>query len=219
MKLLLKTAIAGGALAMACAAHAGILYSQAYDGTGNLYSSQNDISGGNGLFAQVWDDFQLSSDSNVNGVAWTGGYFNGSPAPISQFFLGLYADAGGTPGALMAYGNFGGNGGESCGAGPIPCTYSVSFADYTMSAGTYWVSVVPDIGFPPQWGWATSATGTGNAYQCFLGTCNTIGGANMAFDIMGAPVPEPETWALMLLGLGGVGVASRSRRRVESRAA
>jgi len=213
MNLLLKSVIAGGALAMACATHAAILFSQPYDGLGNLYASQNDTnSGGYGQFAQVWDDFTLSSASNLNGVAWTGGYYNpASPAAISQFFLGIYADAAGTPGALMAFGNFAGNAGENCGGGAI-CTYSVSFGNYLVGAGTYWVSLVPDIGYPPQWGWATSATGTNNAVQAFFGTTTSIG-ANMAFDIMGAPVPEPETYALMLAGLGGLALAARRRKQ------
>jgi len=211
MNLLLKTVIAGGALAMACATHASILYSQPYDGTAHLYASQNDTTGGQGQFAQVWDDFQLSSASNVNGVAWTGGYFNGANASINSFFLGIYADAAGTPGALMAAGTFPGNAGEACVSNI--CTYSVSFGDYAMSAGTYWVSVVPDIGFPPQWGWATSATGTNNANQCFFAACSSIG-VNMAFDVMGAPaVPEPETYALMLAGLGALALVARRRRQ------
>jgi hypothetical protein len=75
------------------------------------------------------------------------------------------------------------------------------------------------MGFPPQWGWATSATGTNNAYQCFFGSCGTIGGGgpsgvNMAFDVMGtAAVPEPETYALMLAGLGGLALAMRRRKQ------
>lgn len=214
MNAFLKTAIAGSALAMACAANADVVFSQPYDGLGNLFSSQDDpIEYGN--FATVWDDFQLSATTNVNGVAWTGGYFNPpEPAAISSFFLGIYADAGGTPGGLLASGSFPGNAGESCGSGAI-CTYSLNFSDYQMNAGTYWVSVVPTIGFPPQWGWATSAVGTNNAYQCFLGDCGSAG-VNMAFDVMGTPaVPEPETWALMLAGLGGLAVAARSRRRSE----
>jgi hypothetical protein len=218
MNILLKTAIAGGALALACGANADVVFSQPYDGLGTLFASQNDpIEYGN--FATTWDDFQLSGTTNVNGVAWTGGYFNPpTPAAITQFFLGIYADSGGTPGALLASGYFSGNASENCFASPV-CSYSVSFGDYQLNAGTYWLSIVPDLAFPPQWGWATSAVGTNNAYQCFLGTCGSTG-ANMAFDVLGTPaVPEPQTWALMLLGLGGVGVFARSRRKAESSAA
>jgi hypothetical protein len=35
---------------------------------------------------------------------------------------------------------------------------------------------------------------------------------NMTFSLTGATVPEPATWALMILGLGGVGAVTRRRR-------
>jgi hypothetical protein len=211
----LKTALAGGALALACTANAGVVFSQPYDGLGNLFSSQNDpIEYGN--FATTWDDFELSAATDLTGIAWTGGYFNpGGPASISSFLLTLYSDGGGQPGGFVtsvssSLAN------ESC-AGDI-CTYSMAF-NFAAAAGTYWLSIVPDLAFPPQWGWATSAVGSNNAYQCFLGECGSIG-VNMAFDVLGTPaVPEPQTWALMLLGLAGVGAFARSRREAESSAA
>ena len=208
---MMKTAVATGALALACAANAGVVFSQPYDGLGTLLASQNDpIEYGN--FATVWDDFELSATTNVNGIAWTGGYFNGDPAPVSSFLLAFYSDNGGVPGAL--FGSVSSSlANESCGGGTV-CSYSMTFGDFQMNAGTYWLAVVPTIAFPPQWGWATSAVGTGNAYQCFLGTCGTVDGTNMAFDVMVTPaVAEPETWALMLAGLGGLAVAARSRRK------
>ncbi|WP_309606046.1 PEPxxWA-CTERM sorting domain-containing protein [Phenylobacterium sp.] len=49
------------------------------------------------------------------------------------------------------------------------------------------------------------------------------GSPGIDFYLVGAPVtggvPEPTTWALMLLGFGGVGAALRSRRRVAASAA
>ena len=36
--------------------------------------------------------------------------------------------------------------------------YWLDLPDIVVQPGTYWVSVVPDLAFPPQWGW-TSGTG------------------------------------------------------------
>ncbi len=218
-----KTAIiAAGLVAFAGAANAGVLYTQAYDGSANLYASQNDTtSGGFGNFATTYDDFTLSQTSNLNGVDFVGGYFNpGSPGNITAFTLTFYNDAAGIPGGAIATGVFSGNGAESNIAGDIN-SYSLAFLNFQVGPGTYWVSVVPDQAFPPQWGTATSGTGTGNAYQCFFGSCGTIGGVNMAFSILGDPagVPEPASWALMMVGFGGIGSLLRARRRQQAVAA
>ena len=204
--------IAAGALAMAGAANASVLWSQGYDGSGTLYASQNDTANF-GNFATVYDDFTLSQTANLNQIDVTGGYFNpGPPGNIADFTLTIYADAGGIPGGAIASGVFGPN--ETLLSGNID-TYAFAFSPYQLGAGTYWVSLVPDMPFPPQWGWATSGAGTGNAYQCFFGTCGQIGGTNMAFDVLGTTVgvPEPATWGLMLVGFGGLGAALRSKRR------
>lgn len=49
----------------------------------------------------------------------------------------------------------------------------------------------------------------------------TPGSATVAgrFQLLAAPVPEPETWALLILGFGGVGAAMRARPRVVRRSA
>jgi hypothetical protein len=66
----------GGMLAYAGAANAGTLYSQPWDGGSNLFASQNDTPSGIGNFATAYDNFTLSSTSDVEDVEWTGGYFN-----------------------------------------------------------------------------------------------------------------------------------------------
>jgi hypothetical protein len=38
------------------------------------------------------------------------------------------------------------------------------------------------------------------------------GAFNMSFSLMGAAVPEPATWGLMLMGIGGLGAIARRRR-------
>lgn len=57
-------------------------------------------------------------------------------------------------------------------------------------------------------------------YRGFAGV--TDGGATInqiEYEALAAAVPEPETWALMIAGFGGVGLAMRRRRRQASAAA
>ena len=210
----LQAMVFAGLLACAGSANAATLFSQPYDGGSNLIASQNDTSGGQGNFATTYDHFTLSVHSDVEDVEWTGGYFNPpNQGQITAWTVNFYANNAGAPGGVLSSQYFTNNGGEtfltvSGGGFPI-YTYSETFASIDMAAGTYFVSVEPDLGFPPQWGWATGTGGDGGAYQTFFGTTSPIG-VSMAFDITGTTVltvPEPSTWAMMMLGFAGLGFA------------
>ena len=54
---------------------------------------------------------------------------------------------------------------------------------------------------------------TANTWYTFRYTANMQTGGNISGVANFYPVPEPGTWALMLLGFGGIGVAMRRRRR------
>jgi hypothetical protein len=90
--------------------------------------------------------------------------------------------------------------------------YELDFSSHDFAAGTYWASVVPDLGFPPQWGWATASGGNANGYQCFFGSCAPTG-VGFALGIDGTAVsPEPGT--LIMLGTGILGLAGSLRRKL-----
>ena len=84
-----------GLLACAGSANATVLYTQPWDGTSNLYASQNDTGGsGYGNFATVYDSFTLSSRSDVEDLHWTGGYFSRSTPPtVTAWTVNFYANA------------------------------------------------------------------------------------------------------------------------------
>src|SRR5262249_32145995 len=99
-------------------------------------------------------------------------------------------------------------------------------APLSLAAGTYWISIVPDTDFPPQWGWRRAAwAGDGsikdfNVPGVLVGrTRNDVAGnplSDLAFTIVGPPtgaIPEPATVVLWsLFGVLTGGYAWRRRR-------
>jgi hypothetical protein len=80
----------------------------------------------------------------------------------------------------------------------------------------YWLSLYPDLGFPPQWGWSSGTGGDGFSYQDFFGARSQLN-VDMAFDVGGGcawsgfdcVVPEPGTLLLLAIGIPGVGLKVR----------
>jgi hypothetical protein len=204
--------LSGGALS------AGILYNQPFDGTGNALSSQND-SNGFGLFAEVYDNFTLAGNSSINEVLWTGEYYYpATQGPITSWDVMFYSDNAGQPDSLLYSFNINTTGGEAFlgnYSGFPAYTYDVSLTTpFPAAAGTtYWLSVVPTLGFPPQWGWSTGTGGDGISYQDFLGTRSELL-YDMAFTLegSGSSVPEPVSMTLVGGGLILLGFAARRRR-------
>lgn len=217
-----RIALLVGVLALAASAWAAppcdgfpnIFYCQAFDGTGNAYSSQNDTNS-LGNFATVYDNFTLTATWDVESVHWVGEYFNPpNQGPITAWTLTFYANNAGQPGNPIASGVFPGNGNETfLGTfGGFPTyMYSLEFGSFDMGPGTYWLSVVPDLGFPPQWGWSSGIGGDGISYQDFFGTRSQLA-VDMAFALDGRPVPEPGI--IFMLGAGALGTLGVIRRRL-----
>jgi hypothetical protein len=167
--------------------------------------------------------------STVNGIEWWGFYSNpaneGSGAQDS-FTLSFYAGTGTLPGALLGSFVLGSGNRVATGVNPYgyyhQYFYSASFADYDLTGGPYFVSIVDSNPTASDWAWqqvgslggvggATRSTGTGN--------WSANAGANMAFRLTytetvanPSPVPEPETYALMLAGLGLLAAVARRRK-------
>jgi len=212
-KALLLAAILG--LVLSVPAFADTLFNQSVDQTGAVTASQNDT-GGFGNFASTYDDFSVAGGNyTINQVQWAGGYFNpAQQGTITGWTINIYFDNGGQPGAQQYSTHIAGTGNETFLGnynGTPSFSYDVSGLNFAELGGvTYWLSVVPDLAFPPQWGWETSADGNGLSYQDFLGSRSQLG-SDAAFTLSGA-VPEPGT--LIMMGTGVLGLAGAIRRKL-----
>ena len=127
------------------------------------------------------------------GGGFTGGFIPGLPA--SNGLVGQAHSASGGGAAAGSRGSIGGGGnGGSCGA---PSTPPFPF----------------DIAFGPGF------TGGLGGYSFFDNSLEFVssGGENLGSGLVIISVPEPSTWALMLIGFGGLGFAAFRRARAEPR--
>ncbi len=212
---LLAFALLAGLAASNGASASVLLYSQPFNGdVSGFYASQNDPIQ-YGPFARVYDNFKLGTPAEITEVSWVGAFFNGTPLPITSFEVGFYDDIAGQPGSLLKTETFLGQAGQTDN-GDGTNSYSVTLVSPFLagSGTTYWVSVVPTLDFPPQWGWAYSDVGDAIGFQDFLGD-RFERETDFAFELRGTAVPEPSSWALAALGLSSI-LAARYRQRRNS---
>jgi len=191
-------------------ASATVLYDQPWDGgTNGSYASQNDTNE-YGNFATAFDDFNLSNSATITNIAWTGGYFNPpSQGTITGFTLQIYSDNDGLPGNSLYSVSVPGTANETfldSNNGYPYFSYNASVNFAATGGAEYWLSVVPNLGFPPQWGWATGTGGNQNAQQVFFGSLNPLD-FDLAFTLSGSvsATPLPSTWTMLIAGIVGLG--------------
>lgn len=208
-KLIGLAAGAAIAAAVASSASAGIVYQStpALNGGGSYWCSSCD-SLGLGSF-QTLDPFTLGSSANITGVnvvTYNGQGYNG----LVPFTVGVYSsDNPSSPifsqavtTTLVSSGvDVNGNG------------YDVVHADLSglslKNGQQYWIAF-----YAPELGIGDSAGQNNGAVQWSAQSgISTPVGDNLEYALFGSGVPEPATWAMMLVGLFGLGALLRTQRK------
>jgi hypothetical protein len=184
--------------------------------------------GGRGVF----DDFMLAADSQLTRVEWTGGLVSASTpsglatAPDVLFKIGVLADNGGDPGALvgdilashtLVTGTL-----LSSSSSQAVYRYGVDLSGLDLTAGVrYWLAINALFSTPPSdptltWDWSPGTLGNGQSryFDTALNDYVDVAG-DLSFTLIGnaaTPIPVPGTLALVLAAAGGLGLV-RGRRR------
>jgi hypothetical protein len=206
-------------------ASAAVLYSQPSDGTACASSCRTSSPN----LYQSYDNFTLSNTSSITSVSWYGFYYGynvGDTNPASgittNWDIGFSSNNSGVPGtqiysAVMPVANV-------TTLNVALSTYlgsSVELIEFTATlpssfvatAGTeYWFSPYSDQpGFDPQFSWSGASAAGDGAYESGVGHVSH----DLAFSLDGtvSAVPEPSTWAMMILGFCGIGAMTYRRRK------
>lgn len=172
----------------------------------------NGYGSSNGFPAYVANSFSLAASSVITGFNFWGIYFP-SGGPTSPFVVNFFANAGTQPGALISSFSATLTGAAT---GGITITYpeykfQTNFAPFSLTAGSYWVSVYDSSSSKAFYWLNSSETGTiadsSGTMSPTTGPWGTAPGT-MAFQIAGtSAVPEGQSSTRMLLCLGFVSLA------------
>lgn len=199
---MLKQLISATALLIATtASHADVLFEN-----GTL----NDFYGGNNPFSYnsklVTEDFYLSSDAILRSLTFNA-YTTASTVPVTDVLVKIFSNNNGIIGSELYSAHLtvahtavtGGDGTYSF------TDYSVNLPNLALSGGKYWIGLTAS---PAQWDLHWSIISNASAYGA-----TSSDGNNYYFRLENVvAVPEPETYALFLAGLGLMGAVARQRK-------
>jgi len=205
LKNLVRSALFAATVAVLCAAvMPAANASPIYDNLGSSRDGSDPIFG----FGPLANSFTTGAAGFLGGV--TASLKNGSTSIVGDIHVGLHANSGNAPGTeLVSLGNLS--------SADVATTDFAEYAfaplmSFLLAANTtYWIEIIALDPNAIEWSWsndlsATGVTGQSN-YSATLGT-----NANSSFgpyQMAVSRVPEPESLALVFLGLGLMVVAKR----------
>jgi len=199
------------AMSLSTAAHAAIVYNNGGPTPNGNETTQ----------WQQAEDFTFGSATTIDGAGvYIGSTGDGLSNWDGAFQYAIYGDAGGSPGAALASGSvtattsdtgipwFSGN--------AFLFEFNFNSAFNAAANTTYWLGLHASSDYAGRdelYFSTTNGNGTNLGQENFENQGSWSGnGQEHAFYLTGGAVPEPTTWALMILGMGGAGVALRRRR-------
>ena len=196
-RLMASAALATG-VGFAAGAHADVLY----DNLGAVSDGADPA----GFIYGLFDSFSTGGTATTGEKATL--LLSGDPFSGGFFAVGLFSDNAGAPGTLQDI-NFDVDADLSI--MPTPLTYG--FHDPLAANTRYWIGLG---GLTSAfWSWSLDTSGTGVANEFFAnptGISPNVDGPYQMQVTSGA-VPEPATWAMVLVGLGAAGGMLRRARR------
>lgn len=161
-----------------------------------------DACGGSGTWT-IYDQFTLNAATTVSGFAnWNYEYYGGAYASTNWSIWTSTPTNGGS--ALYS-----GSSTATISSDQGSTLASVNGLSISLAAGTYWLGINHTVN-DGIWTYAFSSNGISDAIQLDGDTVTNPDHRDMAFTI--SAVPEPETYAMLLAGLGILGFAARRKR-------
>ena len=167
---------------------------------------------------QEFSQFSLSANTAITGATFDGRSYGGGALP-ANFVIQFFSSVSNLPGTELVRSTVAGTAvstGVTDNAGGLIQMITVNFSAFNALAGVsyfFGAAAPASSGYDfvvDSGGGGVGAQTQGNQTNFYA--LDTAEAFSLSGDVSTSAVPEPATWAMMLFGFGGIGVAMRRRR-------